>query len=148
VRAHAGEVRLRGFPAFHVRVDDRHQLEPLGARHAHTVVVAHAPEGTVAHDPDPDVASAAVQIGTERAAEELDEIGRPERVVGVAEAARHHAAGAERSFDDRREVPQGHAHVDDDLAVGQRMSGTNPSTTVNSRVTRSEMWECADVTRA
>jgi hypothetical protein len=126
VGTHPGEVCLRGFPALQVRVDDRDELEPLGTRHAHAVVVAHPPEGTVAHDPDPDVAPAAVQIGAERAAEELDEAGRPERVVGVAKAAGDHPAGAQRGFDDGREVPEGHAHVDDDLAVGQRDEGHEP----------------------
>ena len=120
VRPHAREIRLGGLAPLDVRIDHGDELEPVGRRHPEPVVIAHAAERTVADDAHADVAPAAVQIGTQRAPEQLGELGVPQRRVGVPEPARDHAAGAAGGLDHGGEVTQRDAHVDDDLAVRDR----------------------------
>ena len=120
VRPYAREIRLRGLPTLDVGIDHGDQLEPVGRGHAEPVVVAHPAERPVADDAHADVATAAVQVRTQRPREQLGELGVAERRVRVTEAARDDAARPAGRLNDRGKVAERDAHVDDDLAVRDR----------------------------
>jgi len=86
-----------------------------------------------------------VQIGTQRAREELG-ARIAKRRVGVAETARDHPAGAARRLTTAARSRSATLTSTMTLPSASGMSA-QPVDQGDSRVTRAEMWECASVTR-